>query len=75
MIEIYGKHNCPHCDKAKILCERNNLEYIYKQLDEDFDRDTFFALFPTARTFPQIKVNGDSLGGYTDLDAWYQNRT
>jgi glutaredoxin len=32
-------------------------------------------LFPTARTFPQIKVNGDSIGGYTDLEAWYQNRT
>ena len=26
-------------------------------------------------TFPQIKVNGDSIGGYTDLEAWYQNRT
>ena len=75
MIEIYGKHNCPFCDKAKFLRERNNLEYVYKQLDEDFDRDAFFALFPTARTFPQIKVNGDSIGGYTDLEAWYQNRT
>ena len=50
MIEIYGKHNCPFCDKAKFLCERNNLEYVYKQLDEDFDRvphsiDDFFNVF------------------------------
>ena len=75
MIEIYGKHNCPFCVKAKFLCERNKLEYVYKQLDEDFDRNDFFTMFPTARTFPQIKVNGDSIGGYTDLEIWYQNRT
>ncbi len=75
MIEIYGKHNCPFCDKANGLCERNSLEYVYKQLDEDFDRDSFFKIFPTARTFPQIIVDGDSIGGYTDLEAWHQNRT
>ena len=75
MIEIYGKHNCSYCDKAKFLCERNNLEYVYKQLDEDFDRNAFFATFPSARSFPQIKVDGHSIGGYTDLESWYQNRT
>ena len=75
MIEIYGKHNCSYCDKAKFLCERNNLEYVYKQLDEDFERNAGFAMFPSARSFPQIKVDGHSIGGYTDLESWYQNRT
>ena len=48
MIEIYGKTFCPYCDKAKNLCEREGLEYIYKQLDTDFSRDEFFNIFPTA---------------------------
>ena len=56
MIEIYGKTFCPYCDKAKALCEREGYEYKYKQLDEDFTREGFFDLFPTARTFPQIKI-------------------
>ena len=74
MIEIYGKTFCPYCDKAKSLCEREGYEYKYKQLDKEFTREDFFDLFPTARTFPQIKINGDSIGGYTELEAWASNK-
>jgi glutaredoxin 3 len=74
MIEIYGKTFCPYCDKAKALCEREGYEYKYKQLDEDFTREGFFDLFPTARTFPQIKINGVSIGGYRELEEWSTNK-
>lgn len=69
MIEIYGKPQCPFCDKAKALCEREGKEYTYKQLGEDFGREEMLELFPTARTFPQIIVNGEKIGGYTELEA------
>ena len=68
------KHFCPYCDKAKNLCEREGLEYTYKQLDTDFSRDEFFNIFPTARTFPQIKIDGNDVGGYTELESWLQNK-
>ena len=73
-IEIYGKTFCPYCDKAKALCEREGYDYSYKELDKDFSRDEFFDIFPTARTFPQIKIDGNDLGGYTELEAWSQNK-
>ena len=38
MIEIYGKTNCPYCDKAKALATREGLEFKYFMLDEDFTR-------------------------------------
>tara|TARA_R100001460_G_scaffold4800_2_gene13493 strand:- start:14177 stop:14401 length:225 start_codon:yes stop_codon:yes gene_type:complete len=69
MIEIYGKPNCPYCDKAKSLCEQKNLEYVYKQLDADFTREELFEQFPGARTFPQIRVDGEAIGGYDNLNA------
>ena len=59
MIEIYGKPQCPYCDKAKSLCEREGYEYTYKTLDEDYTREDLMDLFPTARTFPQIIAEGD----------------
>jgi len=68
MIEIYGKTFCPYCDKAKALCERQGYKYSYKELDKDFSRDEFFNIFPTARTFPQIKIDGSDIGGYTELE-------
>ena len=74
MIEIYGKTFCPYCDKAKNLCEREGLDYSYKQLDTYFSRYEFFNIFPAARTFPQIKIDGNDVGGYTELESWLQNK-
>lgn len=71
MIEIWGKPMCPYCDRAKALCEQNGYEYTYKQLGEDFGREELLELFPTARTFPQIKVDGESIGGFDQLHAWH----
>ena len=64
MIEIYGKPQCPYCDKAKNVCETRGFKYEYKQLGKDFDRDFIMEQFPTARTFPQIRVSGRDVGGY-----------
>ena len=38
-------------------------------LDEDFTREDLMEAFPTARTFPQIVVNGDKIGGFTEFKA------
>lgn len=72
MIEIWGKDSCPLCDQAKRLCESKELSYTYKQLAKDFTRDEVLAEFPGARTFPQIKVDGVAIGGFTELKAHYE---
>lgn len=72
MIEIYGKPACPHCDQAKRLCEQRELEYKYFQLDTDFTREDVLEMFPGARTFPQIKVNGTSIGGKDQLSTYLE---
>jgi glutaredoxin-related protein len=38
-------------------------------LDTDFTREQMFEKFPSARTFPQITVNGELIGGYTEFAA------
>ena len=38
-------------------------------LDIDFTRDEFLQKFPTARTFPQILVDGVLVGGFTEFSA------
>jgi len=72
MIEIYGKPHCPFCDKAKALCEQNGYEYTYKSLGTDFERELMVEVFPTARTFPQIIIDGEKIGGYQQLEEWHQ---
>lgn len=72
-IEIWGKPVCPYCVKAKQLCEKLNIPYEYKQLGTDFDREVIMEAFPDARTFPQIKINGKSIGGYEQLTQYIED--
>jgi len=68
-VEIYSKPQCPYCDMAKKLAESKGHELTYRMLDEDFTREQLFEVFPTARTFPQIIVDGEKIGGYTEYKA------
>jgi len=70
LIEIFGKDNCPFCDMAVNKAEQmteNEHEYEYYKLDRDFTREELFEQFPTARTFPQIRVDGESIGGWHEF--------
>jgi|TARA_R110002167_G_scaffold17579_3_gene67008 glutaredoxin 3 len=68
-VEIYSKPQCPFCVQAKALAEREGHELTYKMLDEDFSREDLMESFPTARTFPQIIVDGEKIGGFTEFKA------
>ena len=68
-VEIYSKPQCPFCVQAKALAEREGHELTYKMLDEDFNREQLMETFPTARTFPQIIVDGEKIGGFTEFKA------
>tara|TARA_Y100000361_G_C11143042_1_gene336316 strand:+ start:903 stop:1124 length:222 start_codon:yes stop_codon:yes gene_type:complete len=67
-ITIYSKPNCPYCTMAKNLAEMKGAEVRYLMLGEDFDSKSFMAEFPTARTFPQVILNGVKIGGYQQLE-------
>ena len=72
MIEIWGKDNCPACAKAKTYLDVRNIDYIYKQLGNDFTREQVFEEFPTAKNFPQIKINGKSIGSYEQMTTYIE---
>lgn len=67
LVEIYGMNGCGYCEDAVALCKKYKLPYNYYQLDEDFDYMEFNKLFPFAVTFPQIVINGDAIGGFSDF--------
>jgi|TARA_B110000014_G_scaffold197911_1_gene147053 glutaredoxin len=45
------------------------LEYKKYMIEVDYSREDLMALFPDARTFPQIKMDSQYIGGYTELEA------
>tara|TARA_B100000900_G_scaffold324280_1_gene283909 strand:- start:1821 stop:2072 length:252 start_codon:yes stop_codon:yes gene_type:complete len=72
-IEIWGKPACPSCMKAKALCESRSFDFKYKTLGQDFSREEVFENFPDAKTFPQIKVYGKSIGGYEQFVKYIED--
>ena len=71
--EIYSKTNCGYCDRAKLRLAKYNPK-IY-MLETDYTRDDFFKKFPGARTFPQIIINGEKIGGYHELEKWLEKNS
>ena len=66
-IEIWGKPRCAFCDAAKKLCEEKGFSYVYKAIGKDFTKDEILTEFVGAKTFPQIKIDGNPIGGYVEL--------
>jgi|TARA_B110000116_G_scaffold238487_1_gene225350 glutaredoxin 3 len=72
-VEIYSKTNCIFCDKAKMRLQKHNP--TIRMLDEDYSREDFFKKFPNARTFPQIIINEEHVGGYAELKRWLEQNS
>jgi len=81
--EIYTKMNCPYCVKAKALLKDQNIPYreyiISAGLGEEkvednqqyITRADLLAKYPGAKTVPQIWLDGQHVGGYTELAAHF----
>jgi len=69
MIEIYGTSACQYCKDAQLLCVARNKDYQYKQVDVDiYSLDELEnRLGKRVRQVPQIFVDGEYVGGYTEL--------
>lgn len=72
---IYGKDNCPYCEKAKNLLAIKKEQFEYLTLDKDYTREELLELAPDARTVPQIWIDSGGelfhVGGYTQLESIY----
>ena len=74
-IEIYSKENCPYCDmavrQAQQMVQESSNKYVVYKLGDDFELHELLERVPTARTFPQIFIDGESIGGYTEFSKYY----
>jgi glutaredoxin len=65
---VWSKDNCQYCVMAKQLLKSREIPFEERNVGVGgWDRETMLALIPDAKTMPQIVVNGDPIGGYTEL--------
>ncbi|MDB2318983.1 glutaredoxin [Gammaproteobacteria bacterium] len=69
-VEIYSKSNCVFCDKAKFYFTQHNIAYTEHNAEIPEVFDSLMTRNPHARTMPQIFIDNELIGGYTDLMEW-----
>jgi glutaredoxin 3 len=65
---VWSKEACPYCVQAKQLLTTNGIEYEERNISAGpWTKEQLLEAVPTARTLPQIFLNGDYVGGFTEL--------
>ncbi len=74
-ITIYSKNNCVYCNKAKALVKNLGLEYEEKKLEEfDSPKAMLEDIGKNVRQMPQIKIDGELIGGYNQLVEYFNEK-
>ena len=66
-VEIYTKSICSYCDMAKKFFDQKGINYKVYNADDPLVFQEMLKRNPAARTVPQIFIDGNLIGGYTDL--------
>jgi len=67
-VKVYSTASCPFCDKAKQLLNKWSIPYEEVRIDTDQAGLREFAEVTNgARTVPQILIDGECIGGFTEL--------
>jgi len=65
---LYSKDNCGYCVKAKSLLNNLGLTYTEKKIENFLTKEALYEeLGKQVRSMPQIKINGELIGGYNQL--------
>ena len=68
-ITVYTTDHCPYCSSAKMLLAKRELEYEEINLARDPDGRAKLSELTGMITFPQIMIDGESIGGFQELLA------
>ena len=64
---IWSKYHCPYCDQAKALLTSKGIEFEERKIGDGYTKEDLLEAVPTARSVPQIFLDGELIGGFTEL--------
>ena len=64
---VWSKEQCPFCDQAKALLTQKGIEFEERKIGDGWTKEDLLEAVPTARTVPQIFLNDELVGGFTEL--------
>ena len=70
---VWSKYHCPFCDQAKALLTAKGIEFTEKKIGDGYTKEDLLESVPTARTVPQIFLDDQLIGGFTELKKYFES--
>lgn len=67
---VWSKNQCPYCEQAKALLKLKGIAFEERNIQTDFTKEQLLEAVPTARTVPQIIMDDQLIGGFTQLQEY-----
>ena len=64
---VWSKYNCPYCEQAKALLKLKGIPFEEKKIGDGYTKEELLEEIPSARTVPQIIIDGELIGGFNEL--------
>ena len=71
---VWSKDTCPFCDQAKALLTQCGIVFEERRIGSGYTREQLLEAVPTARTVPQIFLDDQYIGGFTELKRYLQEK-
>jgi glutaredoxin len=66
---VWSKPACPFCDQAKALLKLKGIAYEEKVIGDGYMKEDLLEAVPGARSVPQILIDDQLIGGFTELKS------
>tara|TARA_R110002110_G_scaffold122488_1_gene298760 strand:- start:1162 stop:1428 length:267 start_codon:yes stop_codon:yes gene_type:complete len=70
-VEIYTRPGCIYCELARRLLHHEGQAYREYSISFEPERLQEMRQRTKGRTYPQVFINDESIGGFTELEALY----
>jgi len=70
---VWSKYHCPFCDQAKALLKAKNIPFEEKKIGDGYTKEDLLEAVPTARTVPQVFLDDQLIGGFTELKKYFES--
>ncbi len=68
-VQVYTTSFCPYCVAAKSLLKKRGIAFDEIDVSHDHDKRDWLVKQSGQKTVPQIFIDDQSVGGFTELDA------
>lgn len=66
---VWSKYHCTFCEQAKSLLKQKGYTIEERKIGDGYTKEELLEAIPTARTVPQILIDGELVGGFTELKS------